>query len=147
MKHKQRESYIQTSKQESEECKILLCTIPYSFKWLNNRYGDGKGTHVSVFTKLLAGRYANQLHWPCLGTVTYELLNQLEDNHHSMEITRDASHDLRVCGSYGYCASLFSLGHNPATNTQYVLDDALYFRVSVKVDNHKHSWSACGIKQ
>ena len=40
-----------------------------------NGYGVGNGTHVSVFTKVLAGDYDNQLHWPFLGTVTYELLN------------------------------------------------------------------------
>ena len=40
-----------------------------------NGAGDGAGTHVSVFTELLKGRYDDQLHWPFLGTVTYELLN------------------------------------------------------------------------
>jgi len=34
-----------------------------------NGVGNGKCTHVSVFTKLLEGRYDNQLHWPFLGTV------------------------------------------------------------------------------
>ena len=48
-----------------------------------NGNGADEGTHVSVFNKLLEGRYDNQLHWPFLGTVTYELLNQLgDDNHH-----------------------------------------------------------------
>ena len=35
-----------------------------------------------------------------------------------------------------------SLSHDPATNTQYLLDDTLYFRVSVKVTNHK-PWLVC----
>ena len=35
-----------------------------------------------------------------------------------------------------------SLSHDPATNTHYLLDDTLYFRVSVKVDNHK-PWLVC----
>jgi len=92
-----------------------------------NGYGNGQGTHVSVFTKILEGCYNNQLRWPFVGTVTYELLNQLgDDNHHSIVHTFNASHDMRV-GS---------------TNTQYLLDDTLYFRVSVEVDSYK-PWLLC----
>ena len=110
-----------------------------------NGYGDGKGTHVSVYTELLEGRYDNQLHWPFVGTVTYELLNQMADyNHHKMDIAYDASDNMRVGSEVIYQDFLphSSLGHNPATNTQYLLDDTLYFRVSVKVDNHK-PWLIC----
>ena len=110
-----------------------------------NGVGHGKGTHVSVYTKLLEGRYDNKLHWPFLGTVTYELLNQLgDDNHHRVVITHGVADNMRVGSSYGYHNFLphSSLGHNPATNTQYLLDDTLYFRVSVKVDNHK-PWLVC----
>ena len=109
--------------------------------------GDGpdKGTHVSVYTKILEGHYDNQLHWPFLGTVTCELLNQLgDDNHHKRNITFNASRDMRAGSSRGYSKFMLHsfLGHNPATNTQYLLDDTLYFRVSVKVDNHK-PWLVC----
>ena len=111
-----------------------------------NSFGDDKDTHVSVFTQLLEGCYDNKLRWPFLGTVTYELLNQLGDNnHHSKVSTFTASHDMRVGGpGYGYNKYIphSSLGHNPATNTQYLLDDTLYFRVSVKVNNHK-PWQVC----
>ena len=110
-----------------------------------NGDGDGKGTHVSVYTRVLEGHYDNQLHWPFLGTVTYELLNQLgDDNHHRMVSTFIASHNMRVGSSRG-CPKFLphsSLNHNPATNTQYLLDDTLYFRVSVEVDNHK-PWMVC----
>ena len=111
-----------------------------------NGVGDGKGTHVSVFTQVLKGRYDNQLHWPFRGTVTLELLNQLGDNnHHSREATHGTREDMRA-NSTGYGYSKFiphsSLGHNPVTNTQYLLNDTLYFKVSVKVDNHK-PWLVC----
>jgi len=108
-------------------------------------YGAGEGTHVSVFTKVLEGHYDNQLHWPFLGTVTYELLNQLgDDNHHKVDVTYDASSNMVVGGSKGRPKFVprISLDHNPATNTQYLLDDTLYFRVSVKVHNHK-PWLVC----
>ena len=110
-----------------------------------NGNGNGKGSHVSVFTKLLEGRCDGQLYWPFLGTVTYELLNQLGDyNHHSKVSAFIASSDMRVGMNRGYHQFLphSSLGHNPATNTQYLLDDTLYFRVSVKVDHHK-PWLVC----
>ena len=117
----------------------MLCNIS------PNGYCDGEGTHLSVFTEVLEGRYDNQLHWPFLGTITFELLNQLgDDNHHRVVIVHDADDDLRVGDIVGYQEFLphSSLGHNPATNTQYLLDDTLYFRVSVKVDNHK-PWLVC----
>ena len=124
----------------TSSCGYNMCIRIYA-----NGYGDGEGTHVSVYTKILEGRYDNQLHWPFLGTVTYELLNQLgDDNHHKKDIIHGAADDMRVGISRG-CPKFLphsSLGHNPATNTQYLLDDTLYFRVSVKVDNHK-PWLVC----
>ncbi len=44
-----------------------------------NGDSDGAGTHVSVFAQLLDVPYKEQLKWPFKGTVTYELLNQLQD--------------------------------------------------------------------
>ena len=110
-----------------------------------NGYGDGKGSHVSAFFKLVDGHYDTKLQWPFLGTVTFELLNQLvDDNHHAAVITLLSSNDVTIGSIRGPIKFLphSSLGHNPATNTRYLLDDTLYFRVSVKVDNHK-SWLGC----
>ena len=113
-----------------------MCILTYL-----NGHGDGEGTHVSVFTKLLEGCYDNHLHWPFLGTVTVELLNQLkDDNHHKTDIPYDASDDMIVGSSVGYPE--FVSHSYLATNTQYLLDDTLYFRVSVKLENHK-PWLVC----
>ena len=48
--------------------------------------GKGKGTHLSVYVHLMRGDNDDHLPWPFTGTVTIELLNQLEDEywHHSM---------------------------------------------------------------
>ncbi len=110
-----------------------------------NGNGEGAGTHVSVFTEISKGRYDNKLPWPFKGDVTYQLLNQLADDkhHHRMDIFTDTT-DMQVGSSRG-CIQFFphsSLCPDPATNTQYLLDDTLYFRVSVKVDNHK-PWLVC----
>ena len=110
-----------------------------------NGYGDGNGTHVSIFIKLLEGRHDNQLHWPFLGTVTYELLNQLGDNNHHKVVSRLlVNNNMKVGNKRGLIKFLphSSLGHNTVTNTQYLLNDTLYFRVSVKVDDHK-PWLDC----
>ena len=110
-----------------------------------NGRGVGAGTHVTVSTNLLKGRYDDQLHWPFLGTVTYELLNQLaDDKHYSRVSVYYAEGDMQVgsCKGYPQFLPLSSLSHDPATNTQYLLDDTLYFRVSVTVDNHK-PWLVC----
>ena len=61
-------------------------TSPGGYKmWIGvdtNGRADGAGSHVSVSTEILEGHYDDQLHWPFLGTVTFELLNQLTDNKH-----------------------------------------------------------------
>ena len=79
----------------------LVCIQIYA-----SGFGDGEGTYVFVFTQLLNGHYDELLLWPIMGTVTYELLNQLEDNnHHSMEITHHASHDMTVKGELLWLSS------------------------------------------
>ena len=52
-------------------------THPQGYKMcvVVNGNGEGEGAHVSVFIMLFEGRYDNQLHWPILGTVIFELLN------------------------------------------------------------------------
>ena len=139
------------SKKENNEAfkSIPFYTSPGGYKMCirmyANGYGDGEGTHVSVYTKPLEGRYDDQLHWPFLGTVTFELLNQLaDDKHYSRVSTYVADDDMHVGSSRGPTKFLphSSLCHDPATNTQYLLDDTLYFRVSVTVDNHK-PWLVC----
>ncbi len=102
--------------------------------------GKGYGTHLSIFIHILKGRYDSGLKWPFCGSVTHELLNQLADDcHHKRVIFHDASFPVVHDDGFGYSQFIFnsSLGLDPATNTQYLLDDTLYFRVSVKVDNHR----------
>ena len=141
--------YASMKEKNERFCSTSFYTHPGGYKMLIRVYANGisygEGTHVSVFTKILEGLYDDELHWPFHGTVTYELLNQLGDDDHCKKCsTYDASKDMKVGSSHGYPGFVphSSLGHNPATNTQYLLDDTLYFRVSVKVDNHK-PWLVC----
>ena len=143
-----------TNFKETKAAKLMLFQIPFytSSGGYHMRIGvaangasDGEGTHVSVGTRLLQGRYDNQLHWPFLGTITYELLNQLTDASHHKMVDTLTLRDNKKVGSDKIITKFLphsALGHNPATNTQYLLNDTLYFRVSVKVDDHK-PWLVC----
>ena len=106
-----------------------------------NGDGDGKGTHVSVFTCLMRGELDSHLKWPFRGTVTIQLVNQLEDKeHHTKTISYTNVIPVTVGKQsntgWGWPAFLChsELGLSVANNCQYLKDDCLIFRiVSVKL--------------
>ena len=116
-----------------------------------NGNGDGKGTHVSVYAYLLRGENDDHLPWPFTGTVTVELLNQLDDrDHHFDEFAFPPDHKAsqRVVkeerastgnGTPRYI-SHSDLGYNTAKNCQYLKDDCLYFRVKVDAESTSKPW-------
>ena len=118
-----------------------------------NGNGDSKGTHVSCYVNLMPGEYDDTLEWPFQGDVTVELLNQLEDKNHYKKIipfndkTADAckyrtkKEDTNGWG-YGQFIPHTDLGLNSSTNTQYLMNDTLYFRVSVNVHSKTKPWLA-----
>ncbi len=97
--------------------------------------------HVSVFVCLAGGEHDDNLVWPFHGTVTIELLNQLEDCNHKMyEIelkTSNANRPPQGGRNTGYGWPEFiphsRLAYTSSNNCQYLKDDCLYFRVT-KVD-------------
>ena len=117
-----------------------MCTLVYC-----NGYGDKKGTHLSTFTKLMEGPNNAKLVWPFVGATTIELLNQLEDaNHHSTTTLFRATHNVRAGRNLGDSHFLphSKLSHDSASNTQYLMDGTLYFRVTVTVEDAK-PWLVC----
>ncbi len=103
-------------------------------------YGDATGYYVSVYAHLEEGRYDDSLVWPFPGTITIELLNQLEDkNHYRMNIAFPA--DQMVMGYPQFIAHSM-LDYVPGNNYQYLKNDTLIFRVSVDVPEHK-PWLEC----
>jgi len=102
-----------------------------------NGDGAGKGTHLSIFTKLQHGRNDSQLQWPFRGMVKYELLNQLADEKHFSRLSAfDASCEMEINSLWGY-PKFFPhslLAYDAANSTQFLLNDNLYFRVTVQVD-------------
>ena len=111
-----------------------------------NGYGEGKGTHVSVFVYLMRGEFDNHLKWPFRGHVTVAMLNQREDNDHSTEtITSTDKTNNEAIGrvtereraprGWGYATFIAhpELNYNPTKNCQYLKYDCLRFRI-VKVE-------------
>ena len=113
----------------------------------------GEGTHVSVFLYMMRGENDDNLVWPFQGEVSIALLNQLEDkNHREAKATYNTDerkdHNSRVTdgelGDGGYGKPKFvsheELDHRADINCQYLKDDSLYFRVSVKVHEACKPW-------
>ena len=116
--------------------------------------GAGEGTHVSVYAHLMKGENDDSLTWPFSGTVTIELLNQLEDKNHYRKTVTFLGNEREICGrlidverGQGYGHPQF-ISHSKLdykrNNCQYLKDDTLVFRVSVKVPDYK-PWLECTI--
>ena len=104
-----------------------------------NGYGAGRGTHVSVYTPLLKGNNDNDLNWPFIGIVKFELLNQLEDSdHYVYSLSFTSIKNACVGSSWGFHEFIphTQLAHHPVKNKQYLCNDTLYIRISVEVSNH-----------
>ena len=104
--------------------------------------GEGKGEHVSVYVYMLEGPDDRSLLWPFAGTVKLELLNQLSDKHHySKPLAVSKEGNLLVGNSLGFDRFIkhTKLGSD---DKRFLMDDTMYFRVSVSVDNYK-PWLTC----
>ena len=117
-----------------------MCVRVHASGW-----GAGKGTHVSVAPYLMKGDNDDYLTWPFTGTVTIELLNQLEDkNHYKVSIKFPAEVGQRVVDSergsgWGYDTflSYADLNYQLHKNCQYLKNDSLVFRVSAEAPDYK----------
>ena len=111
-----------------------------------NGWGAGKGTHVSVYTYFMRGQFDSHLMWPFRGTVTIQLVNQLEDKEHLTEpityidTTPDVNASRVTVGErckLGWGKQVFlphcELCLSVANNRQYLKDDCLIFRIIVSV--------------
>lgn len=108
-----------------------------TFRVDSNGYGSGKGTHVSVSAYIIKGKYDAELKWPFVGKIHFILMNQLEDNnHHQMTTELSMANNAHVGGpAWGKTQFILhsELEYNRESNTQYLKDDTLYFRVFVEV--------------
>ncbi len=113
---------------------------------------NGEGDTVSVLAFLMKGDHDDTLTWPFTGSVTIELLNQLEDkNHHKKTaiFLADSESGQRVVdsenGTVNGIPTFIShddLDYDASANSQYLKDDTLVFRVSAEAPDHK-PWLEC----
>ncbi len=147
----------ETKKLRSKHCMSVVSTSLKGYRMClridANGWGTTKGSHVSVYAYLMKGDHDDTLTWPFTGSITIELLNQLEDkNHHRETLTFPADNeaskrvvDGEIAGR-GYGKPTFlphtALNYKASANTQYLKDDTLVFRVSAEAPDHK-PWLEC----
>ena len=119
--------------------KMCICVDP-------NGYGDGEGTHISIFTYLMKGLYDDYLKWPFRGIITIQIVNQAGDHDHIEKTfqyndeTQDDSTAGRVTreersdgwGEHQFLAHS-NLEYNAIKKTQYLKDNHFIVRV-VKIE-------------
>ena len=93
----------------------------------------------------MRGEFDDHLKWPFRGDVTIQLLDQQDDKNHQTgtahfnDKTPDSVAERVTSGerASGWGVGTFiphsELGHNPATNCQYLMNDCLYFKVSYEL--------------
>ena len=111
-------------------------------------FGLGKDTHISVYVRLMAGDYDDQLQWPFTGDFDIMLLNWQEDKGHfkkTISIKPERGFVRVLEGTTGNSLGddrFISLWHSSlqyfrSTTSKYLEDDCLRFRVNTEqVDSH-----------
>lgn len=116
-----------------------------------------RGAYVSVYAHLMKGEHDDKLPWPLVGTVTFELLNQLGDHDHRKRTCnfppddkdnhRLLHHEIAGAG-YG-CPKFISHaklggGAELTKDVQYLKDDAIFLRVTVDAPEPVgYNWLKC----
>ena len=131
------------------QCGYKLCVIVEA-----NGVSKVKGAYVSVYAHLMKGEFDHTLPWPLVGTVTFELLNQLGNHSHrkkSCSFPADDKDNCRVtnreiaAAGYG-CPKFISHAKlvEGSKECQYLKGDAFYLRVSVEApDPLDYDWLKC----
>ena len=116
-------------------------TKQLGYKMCLNVNASGSSDDVSVYVRLMAGDNDDKLRWPFVGDIDIMLLNWREDKGHykkTMSINEGKGFVRVLEGNYGQLWGNYkfipqsSLLYNRSTNTEYLQDDCLRFRVITK---------------
>ena len=117
-----------------------------------NGTGGGYGTHISISAVIMMGKNDENLQFPFRGSVTFGILNQLEDQHHAIKSVLFDESNLPVANGrvvarrlsnsgMGYGQFISHAELKPKKRTAYLLNDTLYLTVlSVTVDHANKPW-------
>lgn len=112
-----------------------------------NGDGEARDGYLSVFIEVVQGKFDGQLSWPVVGKVHVTLLNQLEDQgHHAKKMNIRAEDNTYVGSTFGYYKFIphSELICDYYSHAQYLLDDTLYFRISVETEEaNVKPWLNC----
>ena len=107
-----------------------------------NGYGNGKGSHISVYIYHMKGEHDDKLYWPFQGDIVLEVQNWREDKrHYKMRIecndvnqlyTNRVTETNMADGCWGEAMYIphTALIHEHTNNIEYVQDDCLRLKVS-----------------
>ena len=119
-------------------------------------FGEGTGTHISVYACLMKGKNDDNLPWPFTGEVIATLLNQLEDENHytrTLKFPKDNEATRRVvnddmaptgCGGPKFIA-YNKLNFDARQICYYLKNDCLYFQILVKAAEPVKPWLTCTV--
>ena len=103
-------------------------------------YGDGEGTHLSVFLCLMKGPHDDELTWPLRGKFEVKLLNQISDSEHYSKMIEfnDATPDdqsgriIEGNRSRGWGKQKYISNEdlNKSASCQYLKNDCLFFQIT-----------------
>ena len=105
----------------------------------NGHMEANKATHISADLWSQKGEYDGKLSWPIKVTAHLQLLNQRGDNRHVVaSLNTECNKDDYLCfNMYKEIARKFiahsELGYNAVKDTQYLINDSLWFRLYLKV--------------
>ena len=106
---------------------------------LSLQYGSTYlGSHFSMLVRVVTGKYDHQLRWPLVGTLSYVILNQVENDNHLEKMIHLDSSDSATCRDL---TSQSELVRDPVKNTEYLNGGILYFQFQISVlDNVDKPW-------
>ena len=114
--------------------KMCICVYP-------NGYGNGRETHISIFTRLMKGLFDHNLKWPFRGNITIQIVKQVGDHDHVERIIPYNDETLDVYASrltrgewsseWGYHQFLAhtDLNFDATKQTQYIKDNHIIVRL------------------
>ena len=106
-------------------------------------WGDGEGTHVSVFVYMMRGEFGDHLQWPFKGVIKVQLINQRQGGDHveRVIVSEDDECDDILCPvlegdkgeeGWGFCEFTSHTNlYKPEEGKEYLKNDTLRFIVNV----------------
>ena len=121
--------------------KMCLCVHP-------NGHSSSKNESLSVYLHAMKGVNDDSLPWPMNAEVSLQLLNQIANKRHvnktlHFKSERITSTDEKGVGQgFDNFVAHNVLGHIAVYKTQYLMDDCIFFKVSIRVMTDK-PWLMC----